>query len=39
LLINGATNGYIVVVKALSVCQSAVEYERVILDKKNDKDL
>lgn len=39
LLINGATNGYIMVVKALSVCQSAVEYERVILDKKNDKDL
>lgn len=39
LLINGGTNGYIMVVKALSVCQSAVEYERVILDKKNDKDL
>lgn len=40
-LINGAGDnyGYVLVTRALAVCQTAVEYEKIIIDKNKDKEI
>lgn len=40
-LINGAGDnyGYVLVTRALAVCQTAVEYEKIVIDKNKDKEI